>query len=110
MMAVDYEWRLRVLMAENGMFRATDLMPRLREHGIRLSDSQVFRLVSGRPERVNLRVLMVLCEILGCELGELVRRTDAMAAAAKTEPVSSREIRKDLTPKRARLTRPARKG
>ena len=24
-MAVDYEWRLRVLMAENGMFKAIDL-------------------------------------------------------------------------------------
>ena len=48
-MAVDYEWRLRVLMAENGIFRAIDLAPRLAEHGIRLSDSQVWRLVTGRP-------------------------------------------------------------
>ena len=40
-MAIDHEWRLRVLMAENGMFRAIDLIPRLREHRIRLSDSQV---------------------------------------------------------------------
>jgi hypothetical protein len=45
-MAVDYEWRLRVLMAEHGMFRAIDLAPRLAEHGILLSDSQVWRLVT----------------------------------------------------------------
>lgn len=106
-MAIDYEWRLRVLMAENGMFRAIDLIPRLREHGIRLSDSQVFRLVTGRPERLNLRLLMVLCEILGCEPGGLVRRTD-VAAPAKEEPASAREIRKDLKPKQARLKRPSR--
>jgi DNA-binding Xre family transcriptional regulator len=106
-MAIDYEWRLRVLMAENGMFRAIDLIPRLREHGIRLSDSQVFRLVTGRPERLNLRLLMVLCEILGCEPGELVRRTD-VASPAKQEPASGREIRKDLKPKQVRLKRPAR--
>jgi DNA-binding Xre family transcriptional regulator len=106
-MAVDYEWRLRVLMAENGVFKATDLMPRLREHGIRLSDSQVWRLVTGRPERLNLRLLMVLCEVLGCEPGELVRRTD-VAAPAKEEPASGREIRKDLRPKPVRLKRPAR--
>ena len=106
-MAVDYEWRLRVLMAENGMFKATDLMPRLREHGIRLSDSQVWRLVTGRPERLNLRLLMVLCEVLGCEAGELVRRTD-VAAPAKEEPASAREIRKDLKPKPVRLKRPTR--
>src|SRR5438445_512569 len=84
-MAVDYEWRLRVLMAENGMFKAIDLAPRLAEHGIRLSDSQIYRLVTGRPERVNLRLMMVLCEILGCEPGELVKRTD-VAAVADTEP------------------------
>ena len=104
-MSVDYEWRLRVLMAERGMFKASDLAPRLAEHGVRLSDSQVWRLVTGRPERMNLRVLMVLCEILGCEPGELVRRSDVAAPAAK-EPASGRSIAKDLEPKRARLHRP----
>jgi len=108
-MSVDYEWRLRVLMAERGMFKATDLAPRLREHGVRLSDSQVWRLVTGRPERTNLRLLTVLCEILGCELGELVRRTDAAVPAAK-EPASGRSIAKDLEPKRVQLRRPERGG
>jgi len=107
MMAVDYEWRLRVLMAENGMFKAIDLAPRLAEHGIRLSDSQVWRLVTGRPERLNLRLMMVLCEILGCEPGELVRRADVATPVAK-EPASGGQIRKDLTPKQVRLKRPAR--
>jgi DNA-binding Xre family transcriptional regulator len=102
---VDYEWRLRVLMAERGMFKASDLAPRLQEHGVRLSDSQVWRLVTGRPERMNLRVLVVLCEILGCEPGELVLRTDAAAPGVK-EPASGRSIAKDLEPKRARLRRP----
>ena len=48
-MSVDYEWRLRLLMAEHGMFKASDLQPRLAEHGIELSASQVWRLVTGRP-------------------------------------------------------------
>jgi DNA-binding Xre family transcriptional regulator len=106
-MAVDYEWRLRVLMAENGMFRAIDLAPRLAEHGIGLSDSQVWRLVTGRPERVNLRLLMVLCEILACEPGELVKRTD-VAAVVEKEPASGAQISRDLKPKQVRLKRPAR--
>ncbi len=104
-MAVDYEWRLRVLMAENGMFKAIDLAPRLAEHGIRLSDSQVWRLVTGRPERLNLRLLMVLCAILGCEPGELVRRTEVSARAVK-EPASSQPVPKALKPKQAKLRRP----
>ncbi len=45
-MTVDYEWRLRLLMAEHGMFKASDLQPRLAEHGIELSASQVWRLVT----------------------------------------------------------------
>jgi DNA-binding Xre family transcriptional regulator len=106
-MAVGYEWRLRVLMAENGMFKAIDLAPRLAEHGIRLSDSQIYRLVTGRPERVNLRLMMVLCEVLGCEPGELVKRTD-VAAVADKEPVSGGQIRRGLKPKQVRLKRPAR--
>jgi len=108
-MVVDYEWRLRVLMAENGMFKAIDLAPRLAEHGIRLSDSQVWRLVTGRPERLNLRLLVVLCEILGCEPDELVRRTDA-AAPVEKEPASGGQIRKDLKPKQVRLKRPSRRA
>ncbi len=104
-MSVDYEWRLRLLMAERGMFKAIDLSPRLAEHGIRLSDSQVWRLVTGRPERLNLRLLMVLCETLGCEPGELVRGTRHAAALAK-EPVSARAIGADLEPKSVRLRRP----
>src|SRR3954454_16592116 len=104
-MSVDYEWRLRVLMAERGMFRAGDLAPRLAEHGIHLSDSQVWRLVTGRPERLNLRVLVALCEILGCDPGELVRRTQTAAPAAK-EPASGRAIDADLQPKPVRLRRP----
>jgi DNA-binding Xre family transcriptional regulator len=105
-MSIDYEWRLRVLMAEHGMFKASDLAPRLAEHGIRLSDSQVWRLVTGRPERLNLRVMVVLCEILGCTPGELVARRDVPAALAK-EPASSAMIGRDLQPKKARLKRPA---
>ena len=104
-MSVDYEWRLRVLMAERGMFRAGDLAPRLAEHGIELSDSQVWRLVTGRPERLNLRVLVVLCEILGCEPGELVRRTTHAPALVK-EPASAGAIDAALEPKPVRLRRP----
>jgi DNA-binding Xre family transcriptional regulator len=103
--AIDYEWRLRVLMAERGMFKPIELAPRLAEHGVRLSDSQVWRLVTGRPERLNLRVLMILCEILECQPGDLVRRSDVAVPAAK-EPATGNTIPADLEPKRARLQRP----
>jgi DNA-binding Xre family transcriptional regulator len=106
-MAIDYEWRLRVVMAQHGMFKSTDLAPRLAEHGIHLSDSQIWRLVTGKPERLNLQVLMVLCEILACEAGDLVRRQDTAAPAGKRPAKGARKLDKDLKPKPVRLRRPA---
>ena len=36
-------------MAKHGLFTASELAPLLRAHGIALSDSQIWRLVTGRP-------------------------------------------------------------
>ena len=104
-MSVDYEWRLRVVMAEHGMFKANEMTPRLAEHGIRLSDSQVWRMVTGCPERLNLRVLVVLCEVFDCEVSDLVRSVQSAKPAAK-EPASSGTIKQGLRPKQARLRHP----
>lgn len=38
---VSYQWRLRLVMAEHGMFATTDLVPLLAERSIELSASQV---------------------------------------------------------------------
>jgi hypothetical protein len=50
---------------------------------------------------------MVLCEILGRDPGELVRRTD-VAVVVEKEPADGGQIRKDLKPKQVRLKRPSR--
>lgn len=69
---VGYRWHLRRLMAEHGMFATTDLVPLLAERGIALSSVQVYRLVAQTPERLNLRTLVALCDILGCTPADLV--------------------------------------
>ena len=51
---LDYRWHLRQVMAGRGMFATTDLIEPLGERGIRLSSSQVYRLVVERPERLSL--------------------------------------------------------
>jgi hypothetical protein len=38
---LDYEWRLRLRMAERGVFTSKPLVGLLAEHGIALSESQV---------------------------------------------------------------------
>jgi DNA-binding Xre family transcriptional regulator len=67
-----YMWHLRRLMAEHGMFATTDLRPLLAMRGVCLSREQVYRLVTGTPERLSLTTLAALCDILGCGPGDLV--------------------------------------
>ena len=80
---LDYTWKLREVMATRGLFQTTHLRPRLAERGIRLSDSQVYRLVTDKPERLNLKVLMALLDILGCQMDDLIVPVAALAARAK---------------------------
>jgi DNA-binding Xre family transcriptional regulator len=105
---VDYEWRLRLLLAERGIFHTSDLAPLLAERGVRLSDSQVWRLVTGKPERLNLHTLMVLCEILDCTPNDLIERVDAPAQRLPKRRAAGETKTAQIDPKRARI-RPARR-
>ena len=78
---LDYHWHLRQVMATRGMFATTDLLGPLAQRGIRLSSSQVYRLVTERPERLSLKVLMALLDILDCSMDELIE--PAAAGQAK---------------------------
>ncbi|MEU0099774.1 helix-turn-helix transcriptional regulator [Streptomyces sp. NPDC006267] len=69
---LDYRWHLREAMATCGMFSTTDLRPLLAERGIDLSPSQTYRLVVERPERLSLKTLEALLDVLGCSMDELV--------------------------------------
>ena len=79
---LDYRWHLRQVMATRGMFSTTDLIGPLAERGIRLSSSQVYRLVTERPERLSLKILMALLDILDCDMADLI---EPVAARARQE-------------------------
>lgn len=88
MRTVGYAWNLRRLMAERGMFATTDLVPLLAERGIELHYTQVYRLVTGTPERLNLQVLAALCDVLGCSPTDLIT-TEARDGAARTRSAAA---------------------
>jgi DNA-binding Xre family transcriptional regulator len=69
---MGYEWHLRRLMAERGMFQTSELAPLLAERGISLSREQVFRLVTQPPQRLSLDTLAALCDILNCGVQDLI--------------------------------------
>ena len=103
---LDYAWKLREVMATRGLFQTTHLRPKLAERGIRLSDSQVYRLVTDKPERLNLKVLMALLDILGCRMDDLIEpvavpatETEKKAAGGTGSEPGVGEFR----PRRARI-------
>ena len=103
---LDYRWRLRQVMADRGMFATTDLNGPLAERGIQLSSSQVYRLVVERPERLSLKVLMALLDILGCAMDDLVEPIAAVTPGCKARAASGGDAGVGgLRPKRARITR-----
>ena len=103
---IDHGWRLRELMAARGMNTISDLIPHLSDRGIHLSDSQIYRLVGGTPERMNLNLLGAILDTLDCSFEDLCpvtvsavpdRATGTFDASAKTDA---------FRPGRARIRRP----
>jgi DNA-binding Xre family transcriptional regulator len=105
---LDYRWHLRQVMASRDMFATTDLVRPLAERGIELSPSQVYRLVVERPERLSLKVLMALLDILDCTLEDLIEPVAAAGATKKAKAAGGDGGIWALRPKPARVTRPER--
>lgn len=103
MQRLDYRWRLRQVMADREMFATTDLLGPLAERGIRLSSSQVYRLVVDRPERLSLKTLMALLDILDCTMDDLIEPV-AAAQPAKSKTAGGETGIGALRPKRAQIT------
>ena len=72
---MGYQWHLRQVMATRGMFATTDLVPLLAERGVQLSREQVFRLVTQPPQRMSMDTLAALCDILECQVQDLIEVT-----------------------------------
>src|ERR1039458_1904342 len=103
---LDYRWHLREIMADRGMFSTTDIIPLLADRGITLSSSQVYRLVTERPERLSLKVLMALLDILDCPMEDLIEPVAAAGTARTAKTASGEEAGVgSLRPRRARITR-----
>jgi len=104
---LDYRWNLRQVMSGRGMFATTDLIGPLANRGIRLSSSQVYRLVVERPERLSLKVLMALLDILDCTMGELIEPVAVVTPPGRARAAGGDQAAGigELRPKRARIAR-----
>ena len=102
---VDYQWRLREVMATRGMFTTTELIPLLAERGIDLSPAQVWRLVTQIPARLSLPVLAALCDILAVTPSDLIATRAQAVTAQRVAAAGSAVVDTATTirPKRARI-------
>jgi DNA-binding Xre family transcriptional regulator len=78
---IGYRWRLREIMASRGLFSTTALAPLLVERGVERSQAQVWRLVTGTPERLSLPLLAALCDILDVTPADLIVTSSASGAS-----------------------------
>jgi DNA-binding Xre family transcriptional regulator len=86
---IQYHWRVREHMARAGMHNSRDLVGPLREPGITLSESQIYRIVGQEPERITFKVLVALCDIFGIEAGDLVTYTATDTRQSRSKVVNS---------------------
>lgn len=100
---LGYRWHLRKVMAAKDMFATTDLQPLLQRRGVKLSSAQVYRLVVQTPERLSLKSLVALCDILDCTPNDLIEPVVELATSKKraTAGASARGRK----PRPARITK-----
>lgn len=101
---LNYHWHLRRIMAAHDLWKTTDLIPLLRQRGVSLSTAQVYRLVAEQPERLSMRILVALCDILDCTPADLIEPYVEAGSRKKTAgeaPVV--ELNPDFRPERARI-------
>lgn len=104
---LDFHWKLRQLMAAHDMWKTTQLAPLLRERGVALSSAQIYRLVTDKPERLSMKVLVALCDIFDCTPNDLI--VPEVTAGERRETASGEiadvaELKTELRPERARIT------
>jgi DNA-binding Xre family transcriptional regulator len=82
-------WNLRLAAAQRDIWKASQLQAMLAGAGLVISAGKMSNLWSGQPVTIRLDDLEVICEVLGCEPGDLlvrepgkVRRPDAGEARA----------------------------
>jgi putative transcriptional regulator len=95
-------WNLRLAAAQRDIWKASELQRMLADAGLVISAGKMSNLWSGQPVTIRLDDLEVICEVLGCEPGDLlvrepgkIRRSepagdDTQAAAAGGGPVIQR--------------------
>jgi len=67
-------WNLRLAAAQRDIWKASELQRMLADAGLVISAGKMSNLWSGQPVTIRLDDLEVICDVLGCEPGDLLVR------------------------------------
>jgi DNA-binding Xre family transcriptional regulator len=96
-------WNMRLVAAQRGIWKASDLQRIFAEHGLVISAGKMSGLWSGQPVTLKLTDLDVVCVALDCQVGDLLiaepdtvarpgQNTAAKPAADATTPSTIRRV------------------
>ncbi|PKW17824.1 helix-turn-helix domain-containing protein [Saccharopolyspora spinosa] len=66
------KWNLRLVAAQRGIWKATEMQRQLAERGLVISAGKMSGLWSKTPASLKLDDLDIICAVLGCGVGDLL--------------------------------------
>ncbi len=102
---VGYRWHLRKLMSEHGMHTTTALVPLLADRGVVMTATQVYRISTGEPERLNMQLLSALCDIFDCTPNDLIEPYVVATSSRRRKAAAGDEGRVSPKPSKTRPQR-----
>jgi putative transcriptional regulator len=100
------QWNLRMVAAQRGIWRASDLRRLLAEAGLEISGGKMSYLWSGQPISVRLDDLEVICRVLDCQPDELLVREAATSQPQQPPAKAAGEGSIRPAPRRGRRALP----
>ena len=76
-------WNLRMVAAERGIWKSTELRRQLADAGLETSAGKMSALWTGTPTTIRLDDLDVLCSVLDCAPSDLLIRQPEQVAARR---------------------------
>ena len=78
-------WNLRMVAAERGIWKSTELRRQLADAGLEISAGKMSGLWTGTPTTIRLEDLDIICFVLNCSPTELLIREPEKIAAARPQ-------------------------
>jgi DNA-binding Xre family transcriptional regulator len=98
-------WNLRMVAAERGIWKSTELRRQLATAGLQISAGKMSGLWTGRPVTIRLEDLDVLCAVLHCSPDELLIPEPELVAARRPAAVTHASVAGETKRVRPRLGR-----